>query len=131
MELHAFTGLITLMALGQYMLFGILVGRARAKHSVPAPAITGHPEFERMFRVQQNTLEQLIVFIPALWLFAAYISDFWGGLVGIMFIVGREIYMMGYVKQAEKRSLGFGITFGASAILWVGSLVGIVLHWIG
>lgn len=131
MELHAFTGLITLLALGQYTIFGILVGRMRAKHNVPAPAMTGHPEFERMVRVQQNTMEQLVLFIPALWLFATYISDFWGGLIGILWIVGREIYYMGYIKEANKRSLGFGITFGASAILWLGALIGIALYWLG
>ena len=58
MELPA---IVTMLALLEYMFFSLRVGLGREKLGVPAPATTGNAEWERMFRGQQNTLEQLIV----------------------------------------------------------------------
>ncbi len=103
-----FVALVGLLALLQYMVFAMLVGRARGKYGVKAPAITGHEVFERYFRVQQNTLELLVVFLPALWLFALYVSATWAALLGAAYLVGRVVYLRGYVAdpvEARDRAL--------------------------
>ena len=114
MELVA---LITLLALLQYFLFGFQVGQMRAKHGVKAPAMSGHPEFERMFRVQQNTMEQLVMFIPALWICAHVGEPRWAAGIGLFFVVGRFIYKRAYVADPAKRSLGFTITLLSTTVL--------------
>lgn len=123
MELPA---IVTLLALLEYMAFSFRVGMGRARLGVPAPATTGNPEWERMFRVQQNTLEQLVVFLPALWLFSVFVSPGVGAGVGVLFLVGRAIYGVRYVQNPESRSLGFVLGFLASVILLLGGLGGAV-----
>ncbi len=118
--------LITLLALLLYLVVIINVGRARAKYKVLPPAMTGDPNFERVLRVQQNTLEQLIFFLPLLWLFSFYVSPFWGAGIGAVWLVGRIVYAWGYYQAAEKRTVGFGISSISSMVLLVGSLVGII-----
>jgi hypothetical protein len=103
--------LVTAAALLQFTWFGMQVGRARARCGVPAPATAGHPEFERYYRVHMNTLEQLAMFLPLLWMFATYVSALWGAALGAVFIVGRAIYARAYVRDPASRSLGFGVTF--------------------
>jgi glutathione S-transferase len=120
------TALVTLLALMFYFYTGVRVASARAKYSVQAPATTGHPDFERVFRVQMNTLEWMPIFLPALWLFAAYVSDIAVAVIGLVWIGGRTIYLIDYEKAAAKRGRGFGIQTSASAVLWLGALVGIV-----
>jgi len=123
----ALVAAIILLALIEYLVFGLLVGRARVRCNVAAPAITGHPVFERYFRVQQNTLEQLIVFVPSVWLFGVYVSTVWAAGLGLVFIVGRAFYLNGYVADPRKRSAGFGLSFLPNVILVVGALVGAIL----
>ena len=108
---------VTVLALVQYFVLGLRVGQARGKFGIEAPAITGHPVFERHFRVHQNTLEQLIIFIPALWLFAYYVSNRLGALLGLVFIVGRALYATGYVADPKQRSTGFGMSIVSSLLL--------------
>ena len=117
---------VILLALIEYIVFTGLVGRARGKYKVPAPAMTGHPDFERANRVHQNTLESLIVFIPALWIFGLYLSPRWGAALGVLFIVARAIYAIGYLRAAEKRGPGAGLTGLVNIALVVGALVGVV-----
>ncbi len=117
------TAIITILALAQFTLFGIQVGSMRGKHGVKAPAITGHPEFERMFRVQQNSMEQLVVFIPALWMFAYLVNPLWGAGMGLVFIIGRFIYRTSYIKDPDARGMGFTITFIPTAVMLVWSLI--------
>ena len=117
---------VILLALIEYIVFTGLVGRARGKYKVPAPAMTGHPDFERANRVHQNTLESLIVFIPALWIFGLYSSPRWGAALGVLFIVARAIYAFGYLRAAEKRGPGAGLTGLVNIALVVGALVGVV-----
>ena len=119
--------LVGLLALLQYMVFAMLVGRARGKYGVKAPAVTGHEVFERYFRVQQNTLELLVVFLPALWLFALYVSATWAAVLGAAYLVGRVLYLRGYVADPSKREIGFGLSFLPVLALVIGALVGVLV----
>ena len=115
-----------LLALLEYVVMGALVGRARAKYGIHAPAMTGHPEFERTNRVHVNTLENLIIFIPAVWIFATYVSVRWAAILGFVFVAARVVYAVGYLKAAEKRGIGAGVTGIVAIVLVVGGLIGLV-----
>jgi glutathione S-transferase len=117
---------VVLLALLEYFAFVFLVGRARGKYGIKAPAITGHPVFERTFRVQQNTLELLIIFVPAIVLFGSYVSWRWGSLLGLLFILGRAAYAAGYIAAPEKREIGASVSFAANTVLLVGALYGAI-----
>lgn len=118
--------LVTVLALALYAFMGFRVGEARVKFNVAAPATTGHPEFERTFRVQQNTLEGLALFLPSMWLFASFVNAWAAALLGAVWIVGRFMYMQGYVRAANERSTGFTIQAIAVVVLLAGSLLGIL-----
>jgi len=118
--------LVILLALIEYIVFAGLVGRARQKYGVRAPATTGNPDFERINRVHQNTLEALIVFIPAVWIFGLYLSPLWAAALGALFIVARVVYAIGYFRAAEKRGPGAGLTGLTNVALILGALVGVV-----
>jgi hypothetical protein len=115
--------IVTILALMQFYWFGIEVGKMRAKHQCKAPAITGAPEFERMFRVQQNTMEQIVMFIPALWLFAELINPLWAAGMGVVYLIGRAVYRVAYVKDPNGRSAGFMITALPTSVMLVWVLV--------
>jgi glutathione S-transferase len=119
---------VTALALIEYLVLGALVGRARVKYKVEAPATTGDPTFERYFRVHQNSLEALIVFIPALWLFAHYVNNPVAIALGLIFVAGRIIYAAGYVRDPAKRGAGAAITFVVNGVLVIGSLVGVLIR---
>jgi glutathione S-transferase len=121
-----FTALVTCLAIAFYFFTSARVARARAKFGIKAPAITGNPDFERIFRGQMNTLEWMPIFLPSLWLFAIYLSDPIAAALGLVWIVGRFLYITGYAEAAAKRSTGFGIQFLAAAALWLGALGAIV-----
>jgi len=125
-----YTAIVTLLALMQFMQFSIQVGAMRVKHGVNAPATTGHPQFERMFRIQQNTMEQLVVFVPALWIYAHLVNPLWGAGIGIFFVIGRFIYRAAYLKDPASRSNGFTIGVLATAVLLGWSLVAAVMSLI-
>lgn len=118
--------LVMLIALVEYFGFAAAVGRARHRFGVKAPSTSGSPDFERYYRVQMNTLEVLIIFIPALWSFAILIDPMWAALLGAVFIVGRLIFFVGYVKAAEKRSLGFALSSVPMLALLIGGLFGAI-----
>jgi glutathione S-transferase len=122
-----FVAIVTVLALLQYILFAILVGKARGQYGVAAPAIAGHPVFERYFRVQMNTLELLATLVPGLWLFAYYVSPTWAAGLGAVYLVGRFLYLRSYVSDPAKRGAGFGLSFLPILVLLVGGLVGAVL----
>jgi glutathione S-transferase len=119
---------VMLVALIEYMVFAGLVGRARAQFGVHAPATTGHPQFERVYRVHQNTLEALIVFVPALLVFACYLSFAWAAGLGVAFIIARAIYAVSYIRAAEKRGPGAGLTGVVNIVLVLGGLWGLGKH---
>jgi len=113
---------VTLLALLVYFWTVLRVGHARGKFDVAAPATTGAPGFERAFRVQQNTLEQMVLFLPSLWLFALLFSDLWAGVAGAVWVLGRILYVIGYTRDPAKRGAGFGIAILANLVLLGGAL---------
>jgi glutathione S-transferase len=124
--MYHFTALVTCLALLFYFFTSIRVSKARAAFGIKAPAITGNPDFERVFRVQMNTLEWLPILLPSLWLFAIYISDPIAAGLGGVWIAGRILYLTGYSQAASKRGRGFGIQAGAAILLWLGAVGAIV-----
>lgn len=123
--------IVTCLALMQYFLFGLQVGQMRGKHGVRAPAMSGHPEFERAFRVHENTLEQLIVFVPALWMYGYFVNPLWGAGLGLLFIVSRFVYRAAYMKDPAKRGPGFTLGFVANVVMILWVLVVAVLGLVG
>jgi glutathione S-transferase len=113
--------IVTVVALLQFIYLGLMVGRARAKYGIHAPATSGHEMFDRCFRVHVNTLEQLVVFLPTLWIFAHFISPIWGAGFGVVFIIGRAVYALAYQRDPKSRSLGFALTAipMLSMMLWL------------
>jgi glutathione S-transferase len=122
--LHPLTAIVTCLALALYFVFTAKVGAARGKYKVSAPATSGNPDFERIFRVQQNTLENLIMFVPGLWMFSSLVSPQWGAGIGLVWIAGRIVYAKSYYAKAEMRGPGFGITMFATVVLVIGALIG-------
>lgn len=126
--MHHLTALVTLLAIAFYFFTAVNVSRSRTKTGVKVPAMSGHPDFERAFRIQMNTLEWMPIFLPALWLFAIYISDAIAANIGVVWIIGRIAYFVGYSKAAAKRSLGFAIQSLAAMALWAGALGAVALR---
>jgi len=118
--------LVTLLALLEYSILGVMVGRARGTYGVEAPATTGNPDFERIFRVHVNTLEGLIVFLPAVWIFSYTVNYHLGVLLGLLFVIARIMYARGYMSAAAKRGPGATATAAINGILVLASLI-----WIG
>ena len=121
-----FTALVTCFAIALYFFTSIQVSKARQAFGIKAPAITGKPDFERVFRVQMNTLEWMPIFLPSLWLFAIYIGDAAAAILGVVWIAGRVLYMTGYSQAAEKRGRGFAVQGLAAGILLLGALGAVV-----
>jgi len=128
--MHHLTALVTLLAIAFYFFTSINVSRARTRTGVKVPAMSGHPDFERAFRIQMNTLEWMPIFLPALWLFAIYISDAVAAGLGAVWIIGRIVYFIGYSQAAAKRGPGFGIQAVAAMVLWAGALGAVVLRMV-
>ena len=120
--------IITLFSLLLFLIISFYVGYARTKYGIKAPATTGNDNFERIFRVQMNTLENIVLFLPALWLFSYYVSPLWAGAVGMVWLVGRVDYALSYTYSAAARSRGYGISALAFTVLAVGAAIGIVLR---
>ena len=120
------TVIVTFLALAQYTLFGIQVAQTRGKHGLAAPAQSGHPEYERMNRVHLNTAEQLIMFLPALWMHAYFVNPGYGAIVGLVYIAGRFIYRSEYLKDPGSRSPGFTLSFLPTAVLLIWTLVVVI-----
>ena len=120
--------IVIALALIEYVIFSILVGNARTKYDISAPAISGDPIFERYYRVQQNTLEQLVLFIPGMVMFAYYVRPDVAAALGGVFILGRFIYLRSYVADPKTRSLGFSLSIFPSLTLVLGGLVGAALN---
>ena len=117
---------VILLAILQYVVIGLIVARARVWYAVPAPACTGHPKFERWFRVHQNSLEMLMAFVPAMWLFGWWVSPTWGVAVGLFFVAGRIIYAAQYVAEPRTRMLGALLSYFTILVLVIGGLWGLI-----
>jgi glutathione S-transferase len=118
--------LVAILAMAQYLAFGILSGRARAQSGLRAPAMTGHDGFERMHRVQMNTLEMLVVFLPFLFLAAKYWPAWLVAGLGLVYVLGRLIYWRAYITNPSSRTLGFAMSMLPTLGLGVLAIVGIV-----
>ena len=127
MTVPVLPALVTWLALLLYLVLSINVSRMRRAHRIDAPATTGHPALERAFRVHQNTLEQLMLFLPALWLCALFLRPLWAAILGLIWVVGRVIYAWSYYRDPKSRGPGFLIAGIATILLMIGALVGIVL----
>jgi glutathione S-transferase len=127
-----YTAIVTLLVVLIYMFMATRVAAARGTFGVKLPAISGHPDFERVFRVHQNTLEWMPIFLPLLWLCAIYFSDAAAALVGLLWVVGRVMYFAGYTQAVEKRLPGFFVQGTACLLLLIGAVIGIVRQvWLG
>lgn len=122
--------LVVIIALLEYVFFTIKTGKARVEAGIQAPAVTGDEMFERLFRVQQNTLENIIVFVPAIYIFGLYMHELAAAGIGIFFIIGRAIYFMSYRVDPAKRGPGMIITMLSNVILLLGGLTGVVMELI-
>ena len=122
----AYVQLVIVLALLEFLLFCYAVGRARVRYKVAAPAMSGHEVFDRYFRVQMNTLEQLVVFLPSIWLFADYINAWAAVALGVLFIIGRALYFRGYVQAAESRHAGFVLSAIPNVTLLIGAFIGVI-----
>jgi len=123
-----YTAIVTLFAVAFYFFLATRVAVARGKFNVKLPETTGNPDFERIFRVHMNTLEWMPTFLVLLWLCAIYLNDTASAVLGLLWICGRVLYFVGYKKAVEKRLLGFFIQSTACLMLFVGAIVGIVMH---
>ena len=121
-----YVALVSGLAIVEFVIFTGMTGAARGRHNIEAPATVGHPEFERRFRVQQNTLEQLMVFLPGIWLFAYFVSPFYAALIGCVFLIARPLYAFGYFSGPGRRVPFFVAGFLANMLLLLGGLIGAV-----
>ncbi len=125
------SALVTILALALYLYTTIRVGQMRVRHKVKAPAVTGALEFECALRVQMNMLEHLPVFIAVLWLTTIYFGYFplAAPILGVMWIIGRALYMDGYMRAPEKREPGFATAMIAEILLLLLALIGVLMTW--
>jgi glutathione S-transferase len=131
MNLPIYTALVTLLTVALYFSFALRVAMARGKFGVPLPATSGNPDFERVFRVHQNTHEWLPIFLATLWVCALSLSDIGAAALGVVWLVGRLVYAAGYIQAVEKRLPGFFIQSTACILLFLGAAVGVARHLIG
>jgi glutathione S-transferase len=127
--MQIYTAAVTLLTLLLYFSITANVGRARVKYGIKAPAVTGNELFERAYRVQINTLEQMAFFLPSLWLYALLLSDKGAALCGLIWLAGRAIYAVAYTREPSSRSLGFGIAMLAEVGLFLGAIFGVIKHF--
>jgi glutathione S-transferase len=120
------TSLATLLAVALMLWTSIIVGKARVKYDIKAPATSGHEMFDRAYRVQMNTLESAMLLLPSMWLYANLIGDLGAGVSGAIWAAGRVWYALAYQQDPAKRGPGFGISFLAIAGMWAGSLWAVI-----
>lgn len=126
-----YTALVTLAAVALYFFLATRVAVARGKFGVELPATTGNPDFERVFRVHMNTLEWMPTFLVPLWLCALYLSDVTAAVLGLVWIVGRGVYFVGYAKSVEGRLPGFFIQSAACILLFLCAAAGVLRRLAG
>ena len=124
--LNAWVALVTLLSLVLYLVTLVQVGQGRGKHGVAAPAMTGHPDFERLVRVQANTLEGMVLYLPALWLCALFTDPRLAAGLGVVWIVGRALYAVSYAREAAARRNGFLMQGVATLALLIAAFYGVI-----
>ena len=128
---HIYTAAATLLALLLYLVLTMVVGRARTRYGIKAPAITGNENFERAHRVQMNTVEQMVFFLPALWLYAVLLSDKGAAVGGLIWVIGRGLYAVSYLNDPAKRGPGMVISMLAQTGLFLGAVYGLASAAVG
>ena len=108
----------------------VMVSKAREKFQVKAPAISGNEEFERVYRIQMNTIENVLLFLPAMWIYAFYLGDLGAACTGLIWVIGRTLYAVAYRTNPSKRGLGFLISMIAVLGAWLGGLYGVIQLWV-
>ena len=121
------TGLVTLFCLLVLFWVTVMVGRARGKHGVKVPEMSGPEPFMYAVRVHLNTLEGLVLFLPALWLFAVTVSDMYAAIAGVFYPIGRIAYALGYYKEPSKREIGFTIGLLSTLACLIGTGYGLII----
>lgn len=121
-----YVDLVAVLAVMQLIFFSLLVGNARGRYGVKAPAVSGHEMFERAYRVQMNTLELIVAFLPALLIASRYWPQTWVASAGAVYLVGRIIYWRSYTAAPETRGLGFGLSLLPIMALLIASVAGMV-----
>jgi glutathione S-transferase len=128
---YIYTAAVTLLALLLYFVVCNVVGQARGKYGIKAPAVAGHENFERAYRVQMNTVEQMVFFLPALWLCAVLVSDVGAAIGGLIWVIGRAVYAVTYLNDPAKRGPGMIVTMLAQLGLFLAAVYGIVRAAVG
>ena len=123
---HPYSALATLIALAVFFWTILLVSRARTRYGIAAPACTGNEEFERRFRVQMNTLEQLVLLLPVLWLCAIWVGELYAGIGGLVWSIGRIIYVLSYLRDPKSRSFGMLLTFLPTLVMFIADLIRVI-----
>ena len=122
--------LVILLALVQFLYFTFRTGLSREKYGVDAPKTVGDEKWECIYRVQQNTMEQLVIFIPGMLLFAHFVSPKWVLLPGVAFLIGRQLYSHLYCTNPKKRAPGVALSMFSNIALVAGAIIGLVLEMI-
>ena len=128
---QVYTAAATLLALLLHLVLTMRVGRARARYGIKAPAVSGNEHFERAYRIQMNTVEQMVFFLPALWLCAVLLSDIAAAVGGLIWVIGRAVYAASYTNDPAKRGPGLGVSMLTQVALWLGAAVGLVRAMVG
>lgn len=128
---QVYTAAATLLALLLHLALTMRVGRARTRYGIRAPAVTGNEHFERAYRVQMNTVEQMVFFLPALWLCAVLLSDIAAAVGGLIWVIGRAVYAVSYTNDPAKRGPGLVICMLTQLALWLGAAAGLVRAMVG
>lgn len=126
MHLLPLTTIATLLALLVYFFTFSVVGKARTTYGVSAPAITGNVEFEKRYRVQMNTVEQIVILLPVMWLCAIWVRDLYAAIGGVIWSIGRIIYAIGYYNAPQKRGIGFALTIAPSIVMFLAVIAGVI-----
>ena len=128
MTAYPLTSLVTLLTVLLMFVTSVIVGKARVKYQIMAPATSGHEMFDRAYRVQMNTLEAAVMMLPSLWIYAIFNGETGAFAMGVIWLIGRAWYAQSYLTNPVRRGTGFGIAFVALAGLWFGALVGLALR---
>jgi len=126
----ALVAIVIAVALLEYSVFGFLVGKARGTYNISAPAVSGNIIFESYYRVQQNTLELLVIFVPGMLMFGYYVRADVAAALGVIYIIGRVVYLKAYISEPKSRGLGFILSYLPIQVLVIGGLIGAILTMI-